>query len=180
MRVLDLTRVIAGPVCGRVLAGHGADVLRVGAEHLPTFPPLVVDTGFGKRSCHLDLRRPADRAVLERLAGEADVFVQGYRPGALAGRGFGADDLAGRHPGLVVVNVSAYGAAGPWGGRRGFDSLVQMVSGIAAKGARAAGRDARCRCRPRPSTTPPAGWPPSARWPRCAAVRRRAAAGSST
>jgi crotonobetainyl-CoA:carnitine CoA-transferase CaiB-like acyl-CoA transferase len=142
LRVLDLTRVIAGPVCGRVLAGHGAEVLAVGAEHLPTFPPLVVDTGFGKRSCHLDLRRPADRATLERLAGEADVFVQGYRPGALAGLGFGAEELACRHPGLVVVNVSAYGAEGPWGGRRGFDSLVQMVSGIAAEGAAAAGRDA--------------------------------------
>ena len=141
VRVLDLTRVIAGPVCGRVLAAHGADVLHVGAAHLPTIPALVVDTGFGKRSCQLDLRQPGDRDILERLIGQADVFLQGYRPGSLAARGFGAEDLAGRHPGLVVVNVSAFGGVGPWGERRGFDSLVQMCSGLAHAQAEAAGVD---------------------------------------
>jgi crotonobetainyl-CoA:carnitine CoA-transferase CaiB-like acyl-CoA transferase len=139
VRVLDLTRVIAGPVAARVLASHGADVLAVGAAHLAVIPALVIDTGFGKRSCHLDLRRPDERAALDRLAGEADVFLQGYRPGSLARRGFGADELARRHPGVVVVNVSAYGGVGPWGDRRGFDSLVQVVSGIAHTQADVAG-----------------------------------------
>jgi crotonobetainyl-CoA:carnitine CoA-transferase CaiB-like acyl-CoA transferase len=140
VRVLDLTRVIAGPVCGRVLSCHGADVLMVGAAHLPNVEAVLIDTSFGKRTCHLDLRDREQAATLDHLAHQADVFVQGYRPGALAGQGFGADELAERHPGLVVVNVSAYGAEGPWGGRRGFDSLVQMVSGIAHEQAATAGQ----------------------------------------
>ncbi|HEY3749737.1 MAG TPA: CoA transferase [Pseudonocardiaceae bacterium] len=139
IRVLDLTHVIAGPVCGRTLAAHGADVLHVGAAHLATVRPLVIDTGFGKRSACLDLRSPTDLATLRGLIADADVFVQSFRPGTLAARGLGPEQLAELSPGIVVLDLSAYGHAGPWRRRRGFDSLVQMASGIADDGARAAG-----------------------------------------
>lgn len=132
IRVLDLSRVLAGPVCGRFLASYGADVLRVSGPHLPTFETLDRDTGMGKRSCLVDLRDGAGCEVLRGLAREADVFVQAYRPGSLAERGFSARDLAEVRPGIVVVELSAYGHAGPWAARRGFDSLVQMASGIVA------------------------------------------------
>jgi len=141
IRVLDLTRVIAGPVCGRVLAGHGADVLAVTAAHLPQIAPLLLDTGFGKRSCHLDLRTAGDRAALDRLLAGADVIVESYRDGALAAFGYGADELAARFPGLVVVRVRAYSRPGPWAARRGFDSLVQLASGLADTARRHAGVD---------------------------------------
>ncbi|MEV7006127.1 CoA transferase [Streptosporangium sp. NPDC051022] len=134
LRVLDLTRVIAGPVATRTLAAHGAQVLRVGAGHLPEVPGVVIGTAFGKRSCHLDLRTPAGAAALRDLVAEADVFVQSYRPGALEALGFGPRELAAIRPGIVCVDVSAYGSHGPWAGRRGFDSLVQMVCGIAHEG----------------------------------------------
>jgi crotonobetainyl-CoA:carnitine CoA-transferase CaiB-like acyl-CoA transferase len=87
--VLDLTRVIAGPVAGRTLAAHGAEVLRVGADHLALVAPLAIDTGFGKRFCHLDLRLATGRAALRGLIAEADVVLQAYRPGALERLGFG-------------------------------------------------------------------------------------------
>jgi crotonobetainyl-CoA:carnitine CoA-transferase CaiB-like acyl-CoA transferase len=141
VRVLDLSHVIAGPVCGRVLAAHGADVLHVGAAHLPTVRPLVIDTGFGKRSCHLDLRERDGQETLRALVREADVLVQSYRPGALAGYGFGPETLAELRPGLVVATLSAWGHTGPWRRRRGFDSLAQMATGIADEGARTAGSD---------------------------------------
>lgn len=131
VRVLDLTRVIAGPVAARTLAAYGAEVLRVGAAHLPEVPGLVVETAFGKRSCHVDLRSEAGRDRLRELVRGADVVIQAYRPGALQARGFGPDDLAALRPGVVCVDVSAYGSRGPWASRRGFDSLVQMASGIA-------------------------------------------------
>jgi crotonobetainyl-CoA:carnitine CoA-transferase CaiB-like acyl-CoA transferase len=139
VRVLDLTHVIAGPVCGRTLAAHGADVLHVGAEHLPTIRHLVIDTSFGKHTTHLDLRTPAARDTLTALTEQADVLVQSFRPGTLAARGFGFEQLAELNPGIVVVNLSAYGHVGPWRTRRGFDSLVQMATGIADEGARTAG-----------------------------------------
>ncbi len=140
VRVLDLTHVIAGPVCGRTLAAHGADVLHVGAAHLPTVGPLVIDTGFGKRTTHLDLRTPAGRDVLRGLVAAADVLVQSFRPGTLARRGFGFAELAALRPGIVVVELSAYGHAGPWRARRGFDSVVQLATGIASDGATATDR----------------------------------------
>jgi crotonobetainyl-CoA:carnitine CoA-transferase CaiB-like acyl-CoA transferase len=140
-RVLDLTRVIAGPVCGRVLAEHGAEVLLITAPHLPSIELLVMDTGRGKLAAHLDLRREADLARLRELAREADVVVQSYRPGTLAARGLGPQELARLRPGIVYVTLSAYGHLGPWRDRRGFDSLVQSVSGIAHEEGRAAGLD---------------------------------------
>ncbi|WP_246239541.1 CoA transferase [Acrocarpospora corrugata] len=132
VRVLDLTRVIAGPVAGRMLAAYGADVLQVGAEHVPELPGLAVETAFGKRSCHIDLRTEPEK-LWELIAG-ADVVLRGYRPGALEKSGFTVEELAKVRPGIVVVDISAYGTQGPWGGRRGFDSLVQMVTGIAHEG----------------------------------------------
>ncbi|MFE9628695.1 CoA transferase [Streptomyces sp. NPDC006527] len=130
LRVLDLTRVIAGPVATRTLALLGADVLRVDAPHLPELPDQQADTGFGKRSAALDLG--VDRRTFEELLGAADVVVTGYRPGALDRFGLSPEALAERRPGLVVAQLSAWGAYGPWGGRRGFDSLVQVATGIAA------------------------------------------------
>ena len=139
VRVLDLTRVIAGPVCGRVLASQGADVLHVAAAHLPSQPQLELDTNVGKRSCHLDLRRAAEAEALRRLAAAADLLVQSYRPGALERLGFGPSALSSLNPGLVYISIGAYGHAGPWSARRGFDSLVQMETGLADEQARAEG-----------------------------------------
>jgi crotonobetainyl-CoA:carnitine CoA-transferase CaiB-like acyl-CoA transferase len=133
LRVLDLTRVIAGPVATRTLASHGADVLRIDGPRLPEDPALLVDTGPGKRHALLELAVPADRRTVEELLGGADVVVSGYRPGALARFGLDAAALAERHPQLVVVELSAWGTAGPWGTRRGFDSLVQAATGIAVR-----------------------------------------------
>jgi crotonobetainyl-CoA:carnitine CoA-transferase CaiB-like acyl-CoA transferase len=130
IKVLDLTRIIAGPVCGRTLAAHGAEVLLVTAEHLPSLLPLVIDTGRGKLSADIDLRAQPGREILASLARGADVFIQGYRPGAVAAHGFGAQDLARLRPGIVYASLSAYGHDGPWAHRRGFDSLVQTASGF--------------------------------------------------
>jgi crotonobetainyl-CoA:carnitine CoA-transferase CaiB-like acyl-CoA transferase len=139
IRVLDLTRVIAGPVCGRALAAHGADVMRVTGPHLPGLPELDIDTGRGKLSAAIDLRATDDRDWLRGLAREAHIFVQGYRPGGLAAKGFSPEALAEMRPGIVVVTLSAYGHGGPWANRRGFDSLVQNASGINVAEAEAAG-----------------------------------------
>jgi crotonobetainyl-CoA:carnitine CoA-transferase CaiB-like acyl-CoA transferase len=131
LRVLDLTRVIAGPVCGRTLASYGADVLLVSAKHLPNLPGLVVDTGFGKLSASLDLRQAGDASELRALARGADVFCQSYRPGALARLGLGPEELARLRPGIVYVTLSAFSHAGPWRERRGFETIIQSVSGMA-------------------------------------------------
>jgi crotonobetainyl-CoA:carnitine CoA-transferase CaiB-like acyl-CoA transferase len=131
LRILDLTRVIAGPVATRTLASHGADVLRLDSPRLPDDPAGLVDTGPGKRSAVVDLASRTGRATLEELLRGADVVVQGYRPGALDAFGLAPADLAGRHPHLAVVRVRAWGPAGPWQQRRGFDSLVQAATGIA-------------------------------------------------
>jgi crotonobetainyl-CoA:carnitine CoA-transferase CaiB-like acyl-CoA transferase len=139
IRVLDMTRVIAGPVCGRTLASHGADVLLVTARHLPTMEPLVIDNGRGKLSTAIDLRTPDGRATLTSLLKDADIFVQGYRPGAIAGRGFGPQDAARIRPGIICVSLCAYSHEGPWAGRRGFDSLVQNANGLNVAEAEAAG-----------------------------------------
>jgi hypothetical protein len=130
IRVLDLTRVLAGPTCARTLAEHGADVLRIGTDRLPNNDTQTIDTGHGKRSSVLDLTTDAGRGRLLALAKGADVFSQGYRPGSFAARGLGVDDLAALRPGIIYVSLSAFGHVGPWQHRRGFDTLVQAVSGI--------------------------------------------------
>jgi crotonobetainyl-CoA:carnitine CoA-transferase CaiB-like acyl-CoA transferase len=136
--VLDLTRVIAGPVCGRALAAHGAEVMRITAPHLPGLPELDIDTGRGKLAAALDLRAAEDCERLSGLLRQAHIFVDGYRPGALGARGFSAEACAELRPGIVVVTLSAYGRLGPWASRRGFDSLVQNASGINVAEAEAA------------------------------------------
>ncbi len=132
VRVLDLTRVLAGPTSGRVLAENGADVLHVAAPHLPYQTELLMDTGHGKRCAWIDLRDPGDAATMRHLLRDADIFTQGYRPGALAGRGFAPGKVASLRPGIVCVSLCAYGHEGPWASRRGFDSIVQNVTGLAA------------------------------------------------
>ena len=131
VRVLDLTRVLAGPTCARSLAEHGADVLKITAAHLPDSGLVELDTGIGKLSARLDLRTSAGVDVLRTLARDADVFSQSYRPGALAARGFSPQAVAALRPGIVCVSLSAWGGTGPWRERRGFDSIVQSVSGMA-------------------------------------------------
>src|SRR5690606_10577881 len=115
------------------LAEHGADVLKITAEHLPSLGYQEFDTGHGKLSAHLDLRDAAQAEQLRALVREAGVFSQGYRPGSLAGRGFSPEALAASRPGIVVVSLSAFGHVGPWAARRGFDTVIQAVSGIAVR-----------------------------------------------
>jgi crotonobetainyl-CoA:carnitine CoA-transferase CaiB-like acyl-CoA transferase len=141
VRVLDLTRVIAGPVCGRTLAAHGAEVMLVSAPHLANLPDLVIDTGLGKRSTSLDLGRETDAERLRALVRDADVFCQSYRPGTIAGRGFGPRDVAELRPGIVYVTLSAFSHAGPWRERRGFETLIQSASGMAHEQGLALGLD---------------------------------------
>ncbi len=131
IRVLDLTRVIAGPVATRYLGALGADVLRLDPPDRPELTLHAYDGLFGKRSALLDFGTADGRARLDDLLTGADVLVHGYRPHALDRFGLNPQTLAERHPGLVVVGLSAWGSRGPWGGRRGFDSIVQAASGIA-------------------------------------------------
>ena len=130
IRVVDLTRVLAGPTCARTLAEHGADVMKITGAHLPSLGYQEWDTGHGKLSAELDLRAPGDVDILRGLVRKADVFSQGYRPGSLANRGLSPEELAAIRPGLVYVSLCAFGHAGPWASRRGFDTVVQTVSGM--------------------------------------------------
>jgi len=140
LRVLDLTRVLAGPIATRFLAGWGAEVLRID-------PPgweednVVPEVTLGKRCARLDLTNPADLTVLEGLVASSDVFIHGYRPDALDRLGLSVERCQTLRPGLIDVSLDAYGWSGPWAGRRGFDSLVQMSSGIAHQGMLAARTD---------------------------------------
>ena len=133
IRVVDITRVLAGPTCARTLAEHGAEVMKITASHLPNLGYQEWDTGHGKLSAQLDLREPAALDTLRGLIRQADVFSQGYRPGSLGARGLSPEELAALRPGLVYVSLSAFGHAGPWASRRGFDTVVQTVSGITAR-----------------------------------------------
>ena len=131
VRVLDWTRVLAGPTCARTLAEHGADVLHVRSPKLPSIEPFVIDTNVGKRSCFLDLDDAGDAARMRALVADAHVVTEGYRPGALARRGFGVEALARMRPGLVVASIDCYGHAGPWAGRAGWEQLAQTATGMA-------------------------------------------------
>src|ERR1700730_10092134 len=141
LRVLDLSRVIAAPVAGRTLAVHGADVLLISGPDLPAIPWLTIDTGRGKLTSFVELKSEPGRQVLRGLLADADIFSQGYRPRAIASLGFSAQDAAKINPGIVYVSLSAYGDAGPWSERRGFDSLVQTSTGFNHAEGRAAGID---------------------------------------
>src|SRR6478735_7110922 len=141
IRVLDLSRVIAGPVAGRTLAAHGADVLLISGPQLPAIPWLTIDTGRGKLTSFVELKTEQGRAALRDLLKDADIFSQGYRPRALAALGFTPEDAAKINPRIVYVTLSAYGHAGPWAERRGFDSLVQTATGFNHAEGQAAGVD---------------------------------------
>jgi hypothetical protein len=141
LRVLDLTRVMAGPVCTRTLAAWGADVLRIDPPGFAEVPALLPEMTTGKHCTELDLRAEPDRHRFGSLLAEADVIVHGLRPGALAGLGYSDQVLRSINPRLCIATESAYGWDGPWAGRRGFDSLVQLSCGIAAAAAAAVGSD---------------------------------------
>ncbi|KIK69912.1 hypothetical protein GYMLUDRAFT_34311 [Collybiopsis luxurians FD-317 M1] len=134
VRILDLSRVLAGPIAARTLAAHGADVLLVTSPNLPALPNIDVDTSRGKRTTQLDLTQKGDKENLQRLVGDADVFLQAYRPGALEKKGFGVQEVTQikgkRGHGLIYANLCAWGWEGPWKDRRGFDSLVQTATGF--------------------------------------------------
>src|SRR5438477_1321765 len=139
IRVLDLSRVIAGPVAGRTLAAHGADVMLVSGPDLPAIPWLSIDNGRGKLSSFVELKSEQGQGVLRDLLAQSDIFSQGYRPRALAALGFSPQHAAQINPGIVYVTLSAYGHAGPWADRRGFDSLVQTSTGVNHAEGQAAG-----------------------------------------
>ncbi|BAN00431.1 CoA transferase [Ilumatobacter coccineus] len=134
VRVVDCSRVLAGPVAGQMLAGAGADVIRIGAEHLPSVPIGVMATGFGKRNAYADIETDAGRTALWELLSESDVWIDAYRPGALASHGFTPERVAAARPGIVIVQVCAFDWVGPWAGRRGFDSIIQSTTGVRAAG----------------------------------------------
>lgn len=130
IRVVDITRVLAGPTAARTLAEHGADVMKISAAHLPNLGYQEWDTGHGKLNAQLDMREPAQLETLKGLIREADVFSQGYRPGTFDSRGLSPEELIELRPGLVYVSLSAFGHEGPWSSRRGFDTVIQAVSGM--------------------------------------------------
>jgi crotonobetainyl-CoA:carnitine CoA-transferase CaiB-like acyl-CoA transferase len=132
LKVLDLTRVVAGPLGARLLAEHGAEVLSIAAGRLASAGALDTIYTAGKRQAELDLAEPSAAEALRRLARQADVFVESYRPGALTALGFSPPALAHLRPGIITVSISAYGLQGPWAGRRGFEETVEAASGLAA------------------------------------------------
>jgi hypothetical protein len=134
VRVLDLTRVIAGPVGTRYLAAFGAEVLRIDPPRFEEVAALLPETTRGKRCTALDLRAASDRSIWEKLVAGAHVLVHGYRPGAMEALGYSSARLRELNPGILIIRYDAYGWTGPWAARRGFDSLVQMSAGIAHPG----------------------------------------------
>lgn len=145
IHVLDLSRVIAGPMTARTLAEHGATVMQVSAPHLPSIESLVIDTGFGKQSCAINLDAASGVDTLHGLIDNADVFLNAYRPGTLERRGFSPTALAQRRPGIIYVTITAFSRAGPWSQRRGYDTLVAAASGLTWSGM---GDPARLPCQP--------------------------------
>jgi hypothetical protein len=131
LRVLDFTHVIAGPTIGKLLAEHGADVIHCRYPYQDNILGFDVDTSFGKKNTYMDLRLEADRARVLELVRECDVFVQGFRWGSFARRGFGPEELSRINPRLIYVEVNAYGFQGPWAERRGWEQLAQAATGLA-------------------------------------------------
>ncbi|MET3923914.1 CoA transferase [Devosia sp. 2618] len=137
LRMLDISRVIAGPMCGRTFAEFGGETLLISGPGLPSIESLVIDTGFAKRSASLDLSKHEDRKRFEALIRDGDVFLDAYRPGSLARRGYGIAELTALRPGLVHVELDAFSRLGPWAHRRGYDSLVQATVGMCWDGTKA-------------------------------------------
>ena len=134
IRVLDLTRILAGPMAARTLAEHGADVLMVTAERLPQIPEHILDTNHGKRSCFLDLAHNEDASRLKTLVKGTDVFSQGYRPGAISKLGFGPEELAALRPGIIYASINCYGDGGPFSHRGGWEQVAQTMTGLCHEG----------------------------------------------
>jgi len=134
IRALDLTRILAGPMAARTLAEHGADVLMVTAPRLPQIPEHVLDTSHGKRSCFLDLSDRDDADRLKGLIGSADVFSQGYRPGAIGKLGFGPEEVTALRPGIIYASIDCYGADGPLSHRGGWEQVAQTMTGLCHEG----------------------------------------------
>ncbi|KLO81343.1 Uncharacterized protein LW93_8052 [Fusarium fujikuroi] len=130
LRVVEMSRVIAAPLAGKTLAAHGADVIWVTSPGLPDLPTMDRDFGRGKRTVQIDINNTEDRQKLRELIKSCDVFIQGFRPGSLAAKGFGPDEVASLNPGIIYGCMSAFGPKGPWAERRGYDSLVQTCSGM--------------------------------------------------
>lgn len=130
VHALDMTRILAGPIAGRTLAEHGADVLMVTAPHLPQVAEHVRDTSHGKRSCFLDFEVPEQAAIFRDLVSTADVVIDGYRPGALSRKGFGREQLFDLRPGLIHLSVSCFGSGGPFKDRAGWEQIAQAVTGV--------------------------------------------------
>lgn len=143
LRVLDVSHVIAGPAAGRLLAEQGAEVLHISRPGERETQQIIMDLGFGKRDAYLDLDQPADRAQLARLVAKADVFIDSWRPGALARRGFSAAQVAALRPGIVHVSISCYGDRGPWASRGGYEPIGQAVSGLSIREGWPGGRATR-------------------------------------
>jgi hypothetical protein len=148
IRVVEMSRVIAAPVAGKTLAAHGADVVWITSPSLPDLPDLDIDLSRGKRTVQLNIDKNEDKAKLMDLISTADVFIQSYRPGSLAAKGFSAEELHKANPSLIVASLSAYGPDGPWSQNRGFDSLVQTCSGINVAEAQSYGADESARVLP--------------------------------
>lgn len=140
LKVVEMSRVIAAPLCGKTLAAHGADVIWVTSPNLPDLPTMDRDFGRGKRTVHIDIHKPADKERLIELIRTCDVFVQGFRPGALASYGLSVEEILKINPNIIMGNMSAFGPRGPWSGRRGYDSLVQTCSGMNHSEAEHAGK----------------------------------------
>jgi hypothetical protein len=130
LRVLDLTRILAGPVATRFLAAYGADVLRIDPPNWDE-PAVLPEVTAGKRRARLDLTQRQDRQTFTQLLADADVIVHGYRADALDKLGFGETARHAINPNLIDIALNAYGWTGPWANRRGFDTVVQMSTGLA-------------------------------------------------
>ncbi|KAF5692381.1 CAIB BAIF family enzyme [Fusarium denticulatum] len=148
LRVVEMSRVIAAPLCGKTLAAHGAEVIWVTSPTLPDLPRVDREFGRGKKTVQLDIHIPEDRKQLFNLLKDCDVFIQGYRPGSLASHGLSQDELRSINPNIIVANMSAFGPESPWSGRRGFDSLVQTCSGMNVSEAEHAGKGEPARPTP--------------------------------
>ena len=130
VRVLDLTRILAGPIAARTLAEHGADVLMVTAENLPQVHAYVADTSHGKRSCFVDIKENEGARKLKELTIGADIFSQGYRPGAMEKLGFGPEELSEIRPGIIYLSINCYGFDGEFSNRGGWEQVAQIMTGL--------------------------------------------------
>lgn len=148
LKVVEMSRVIAAPLCGKTLAAHGADVIWITSPNLPDLPTMDRDFGRGKRTVHIDIHKPGDKSRLLELIRTCDVFVQGFRPDALASYGLSHEDILAVNPNVIMANMSAFGPRGPWSKRRGYDSLVQTASGMNHSEAEHAGKGELARPTP--------------------------------